>query len=59
MRKIDPPLEVPVKNGLLGFSDLQVALYDIPVKDARCKVRDECNCMTWCYDRLLGIVPKG
>ncbi len=52
-----PPIPVIVKDGMLGITDINGALFDIQgnIKSARYKIRDEQNRMTWVYDRLLGL----
>ena len=48
------PCPVEIMGNYIGFSDLDVSLHGIDLKDVRHKIRDEKRQITYVYDRLLG-----
>lgn len=50
-----------IRGEMLGFRDDELKLhpeFELRVKSARVKDRDEKNRITWVYDRLLGLTPE-
>ena len=52
-------ISVPIVGGMLKISDIIASKMGITdyIKHVRYSVRDECNRVTYVYDRLLGLVP--